>query len=120
MPGSKEFFTIVDGKISDAELHEEILAGGDHTAVIPNGRAQAKKAGLTKEELDLLYGTATASDPKSRRRSADSTDILKFMRVLNSGSFELQDCRRNAARYFLKPFSAASYFTHNERSFRWW
>jgi hypothetical protein len=64
MPGSKEFFTIVDGKISDAELHEEILAGGDHAAVTSIGRAQAKKAGLTEEKLDLLYGPATASDLK--------------------------------------------------------
>ena len=64
MPASNEFFTIVDGKISDAELHEEILAGGDQDAATSIGRAQAKKAGADRRELDLLYGPSTASDPK--------------------------------------------------------
>ena len=61
MPGSKEFFSIVDGKISDAALHETLLAGGDPAAVTAIGRAQAKKAGLTEHELDLLYGPDTST-----------------------------------------------------------
>jgi hypothetical protein len=63
-PAAMNFFTIVDGKISNAELHEEILASGDHDAATSIGRAQAKKVGLTEEELDLLYGRSTAFDPK--------------------------------------------------------
>ena len=53
---SKKLFSVVDGKITDAALHEEIMAGGDHAGVTAIGRAVAQKATLKEQEFDRLHG----------------------------------------------------------------
>ena len=52
---SNELFTMVDGEKSDAALHEPILAG-DHHAADKVGIAQARKCGLTENQIVLLFG----------------------------------------------------------------
>ena len=47
MSDSKDFISIVGGRISNLALHQERLDGGDYAAVV----AQAKKGGLTEEGL---------------------------------------------------------------------
>lgn len=44
-----------DGRISDAELHEPILAG-DHPEADAVGREAARRAGLSEDEIKKLYG----------------------------------------------------------------
>ena len=57
MSGSDEMFTLVDGKKTDAQLHEPILAAGrdDMTAI----RARARKMGLSETAIDRLYPTTS-------------------------------------------------------------
>ena len=55
MAKSKELFSLIDGKPGDAHLHEAILAGGDHEAATEIGRDVARRAGLTEEQIKLLY-----------------------------------------------------------------
>jgi hypothetical protein len=51
-----EMFTVEDGKITDRDLHGEILGGDDHVDVAAIGREQARKTGLTEQELIVLFG----------------------------------------------------------------
>jgi hypothetical protein len=52
---TREFCVIEeDGTVNDAVLHEPIL-DGDHPAADAIGRAAAKRAGLTDEEIARLY-----------------------------------------------------------------
>jgi hypothetical protein len=54
-PKSREFCVVhPDGRISDAELHEPILAG-DHLVVDEIGREVARRAGLSEDEIKKLY-----------------------------------------------------------------
>ena len=55
MPKTQEFFVMQDGKPTDALLHEQILAAGDEAAALAVGIAQARKAGLTDADIELLY-----------------------------------------------------------------
>jgi hypothetical protein len=52
---SREFVTKVNGKWTDAPMHEELLAG-DHSDAVAVSIERARKAGLTEEEIELLYG----------------------------------------------------------------
>jgi hypothetical protein len=55
MSKSREFCVIeVDGSATDASLHELILEGA-HPTIDAIGRAEAKRAGLTDEEIAQLY-----------------------------------------------------------------
>jgi hypothetical protein len=54
--GGGELFTVEDGKITDRGLHGEMLGGGDHVDVTAIGREQARKTGLTEQELIGLFG----------------------------------------------------------------
>lgn len=52
---SREFCVVTDGVPHDAELHEPILAAGNERVIGAIGRAVAKRAGLTDEEIGPLY-----------------------------------------------------------------
>ena len=52
---SREFVTKIDGKWTDAPMHEELLAG-DHPKAVAISIELARKAGLTDAEIELLYG----------------------------------------------------------------
>jgi len=68
---SDEFFTILDGENSDSGLHEPIIAGGPD-APHWTGIKAARDAGLTREEIVLLYGQKKQrqrSPPKRKRKS---------------------------------------------------
>jgi hypothetical protein len=55
-PKSREFCVVhPDGRISDAELHEPILAG-DHPIADEIGKEAARWAGLSEEEITKLCG----------------------------------------------------------------
>jgi len=62
MVKSREFYIIKDGKPTDAPLHEPILAAGDDAAVRSIGRAVAKRAGLTDDEIARLYAADRLDD----------------------------------------------------------
>ena len=51
---AEEFFYEKDGKRADAELHEPILADGDHARATAVSRKVAKRLGLTDEQIDRL------------------------------------------------------------------
>lgn len=54
-PNSREFCVIhAGGHITDAELHEPILAG-DHLLADEIGKQQARRAGLSEQEIEKLY-----------------------------------------------------------------
>jgi len=53
---SREFCVVhPDGRISDAELHEPILAG-DHPATDEIGKEVARRGGLSEAEIKKLHG----------------------------------------------------------------
>jgi hypothetical protein len=55
-PKSREFCVVYpDGRISDAELHEPILAGA-HPIADKIGKEVARRAGLSEDEINKLYG----------------------------------------------------------------
>jgi hypothetical protein len=55
-PKSREFCIVYpDGRVSDAELHEPILAG-DHPIAGVIGKEVARRAGLSEAEIKKLYG----------------------------------------------------------------
>lgn len=54
MSGNEFFYKDQGGKKQDAALHEPILAG-DHPVAKNVGKDQARKAGLTEQEIMLLY-----------------------------------------------------------------
>jgi hypothetical protein len=58
--GNGELFTVVDGKVTDRDLHGEILGDDNHADVSETGREQAKKAGLIEQELTVLFGPSRA------------------------------------------------------------
>ena len=56
-PKSREFCVVhPDGRISDAELHEPILAAGDHSIAGEIGKNVARRAGLSEDAIKKLYG----------------------------------------------------------------
>ena len=60
--GQELFYLDKDGVKQDAALHEEMLAG-DHADADQVGIEQARKCGLTEDEIVLLYGP----QPPSKR-----------------------------------------------------
>jgi hypothetical protein len=55
-PNNREFCVIhPDGRISDSELHEAILAG-DHPIANEIGKEQARRAGLSEQEIKKFFG----------------------------------------------------------------
>jgi hypothetical protein len=55
-PKGREFCVVhPDGRISDAELHEPILAG-DHPIADQIGIDVARRAGLSEDAIKKLYG----------------------------------------------------------------
>ena len=53
---SNELFSIIDGKKTDAHLHEEILAGADPVEVDKLARENARNIGLSEEQILTLFG----------------------------------------------------------------
>jgi hypothetical protein len=51
-----EFFSLIDGKKTDAHLHEEILAGADPVAIDKLARQNARNIGLSEEQILTLFG----------------------------------------------------------------
>jgi hypothetical protein len=55
-PQAKEFFYRDRGKLCDAELHEPILAEGDHEAAVAVSRRVMKRLGIKQDRIDKLLG----------------------------------------------------------------
>jgi hypothetical protein len=56
MPGSNEFFVMVDGKKEDAGLHAELLDNEEaERAIAAMAIERAIKDGLSREEAEQLY-----------------------------------------------------------------
>ena len=51
-----EFFSIIDGKKTDAHLHDGILAGADPVEVDKLARENARNVGLSEEQILTLFG----------------------------------------------------------------
>ena len=51
-----EFFSIVNGKKTDAHLHEEILAGADPVAVDKFARQNARNIGFSEQDILSFFG----------------------------------------------------------------
>jgi hypothetical protein len=61
MAGSKEFFyRDANGVKQDAALHQEMLAG-DHPEADAIGIKYGRLAGLTEDEIALLYGVQSTA-----------------------------------------------------------
>ncbi len=52
------FYEDEDGRPSDRDIHEPILAQGDDPAMIENSIERCRKAGLTDEDIKLLFDVA--------------------------------------------------------------
>jgi hypothetical protein len=51
-----ELYSIVDGEMRDAHLHEAILAEGDHDAAVEATREWARSKGWSEAEIKRMWG----------------------------------------------------------------
>lgn len=59
---SREMFTMVDGVMTDAPIHDAILAEGDHETATEVSRQLARECGVSELMIDKLYGNSLTEE----------------------------------------------------------